>query len=135
MMMFAAGISAQLQRIEGRTTPWVFVQLMGGVMGNVPFALTGIIWTVAAFRPDRSPEITQAINDAAGYYYFFYDWRVTSGCASDKFPVSVHIDIPPVIASASPDTICFGDFRVFFTASSGCRPEGFRSKRSFRSQE
>ena len=54
MMMFAAAISAQLQRIEGRTTPWVFVQLMGGVMGNIPFALTGIIWTVAVFRPDRA---------------------------------------------------------------------------------
>jgi len=67
MMMFAAAISAQLQRIEGRTTPWVFVQLMGGVMGNIPFALTGIIWTVAAFRPGRSPEVTQAINDLAWF--------------------------------------------------------------------
>jgi hypothetical protein len=67
MMMFAAAISAQLQRIEGRTTPWVFVQLMGGVMGNLPFALAGIVWTVAAFRPDRSPEITQAINDLAWF--------------------------------------------------------------------
>jgi len=67
MMMFAAAISAQLQRIEGRTTPWVFVQLMGGVMGNIPFALAGMIWTVAAFRPDRSPELTQAINDLAWF--------------------------------------------------------------------
>jgi hypothetical protein len=67
MMIFAAAISAQLQRIEGRTTPWVFVQLMGGVMGNIPFALTGIIWTVAAFRPDRSAELTQAINDLAWF--------------------------------------------------------------------
>lgn len=67
MMMYAAAISAQLQRIEGRTTPWVFVQLMGGVMGNVPFALTGIIWTVAAFRPGRSAEVTQAINDLAWF--------------------------------------------------------------------
>jgi hypothetical protein len=67
MMMFAAAISAQLQRIEGRTTPWVFVQLMGGVMGNIPFALTGMIWTVAAFRPGRSPEVTQAINDLAWF--------------------------------------------------------------------
>lgn len=65
MMMFAAAISAQLQKIEGRITPWVFVQIMGGVMGNIPFALTGIIWTVAAFRPERSPEITQTINDLA----------------------------------------------------------------------
>jgi hypothetical protein len=67
MMMFAAAISAQLSRIAGRNTPWVFVQLMGGVMGNIPFALTGIIWTVAAFRPARSPEITQAINDLAWF--------------------------------------------------------------------
>jgi hypothetical protein len=67
MMMFAAAIAAQLQRIEGRTTPWVFVQLMGGVMGNIPFALAGMIWTVAAFRPDRSPEVTQAINDLAWF--------------------------------------------------------------------
>jgi hypothetical protein len=67
MMMFAAAIAAQLQRIEGRITPWVFVQLMGGIMGNLPFALAGIIWTVAAFRPERSPEITQAINDLAWF--------------------------------------------------------------------
>lgn len=65
MMMFAAAISAQLQRIEGKVTPWVFVQLMGGVMGNIPFALTGIIWTATAFRPDRPPAIMQAMNDVA----------------------------------------------------------------------
>ncbi|WP_176593980.1 hypothetical protein [Sphingobium sp. EM0848] len=65
MMLFAAAISAQLQRIEGRVTPWVFVQIMGGVMGNLPFALTGIIWSAAAFRPDRPPEILQAMNDIA----------------------------------------------------------------------
>jgi hypothetical protein len=45
----------------------VFVQLMGGVMGNLPFALTGIIWTVAAFWPDRPPELAQAINDLAWF--------------------------------------------------------------------
>jgi hypothetical protein len=65
MMIFAAAISAQLQRIEGKVTPWVFVQLIGGVMGNVPLALTGIIWSVAAFRPERPPEVLQAINDLA----------------------------------------------------------------------
>lgn len=65
MMIFAAAISAQLQRIERDATPWVFVQIMGGVIGNIPFALTGIIWSAAAFRPDRPPEILQAMNDIA----------------------------------------------------------------------
>jgi hypothetical protein len=67
MMMFAAAISAQLRRVTGPSAAWVFVQLMGGVMGNIPFALAGIIWTVAAFRPERSAELTQAINDLAWF--------------------------------------------------------------------
>jgi len=67
MMIFAAAISAQLQRIEGKVTPWVLVQIMGGVMGNIPFALTGILWTATAFRPDRPPEIMQAMNDIAAF--------------------------------------------------------------------
>jgi len=67
MMMFAGAISSQLQRVEGKITPWVFVQIMGGVMGNLPFALTGIMWSAAAFRPDRPPDILQAMNDIAAF--------------------------------------------------------------------
>ena len=40
---------------------------MGEIMGNIPFALTGMIWTVAVFRPDRSAEVTQTINDLAWF--------------------------------------------------------------------
>lgn len=67
MMIFAGAIAAQLQRIEGAVTPWVFVQMAGGVMGNVPFALTGIIWTATALRLDRPPAVTQAMNDIAAF--------------------------------------------------------------------
>jgi hypothetical protein len=67
MMIYAAAISAQLQRIERVPTPWTFVQLMGGVLGNLPFLLTAIIWTVVAFRLDRPPEITQAMNDLSWF--------------------------------------------------------------------
>jgi hypothetical protein len=67
MMMFAAAISAQLQRIERGPTPWTFVQLMGGVMGNLPFLLTAIIWTTVAFRLGRPAEITQAMNDLSWF--------------------------------------------------------------------
>lgn len=67
MMMFAGAISAQLQRVEGGFTPWTFVQLMGGVLGNLPFVLTAILWTVAAFRLGRPPEITQALNDLSWF--------------------------------------------------------------------
>jgi hypothetical protein len=64
MMMFAAAISAQLQRIEGRTTPWVFVQPMGR-MGNVPFA-DGNNLDSRRFPAGPFSEVTQAINDLPG---------------------------------------------------------------------
>ena len=67
MMMFACAISAQLQRVEGGFSPWTFVQLLGGLMGNLPFFLTGIIWTAIAFRLDRPPAVTQAMNDLSWF--------------------------------------------------------------------
>lgn len=79
---------------SGSTVSFLYRTNSGAVY---PYEVPGIV------------SITQAINDAAGFYYFFYDWKVTSGCVTDKFPVNVHIDIPLVIASAVPDTMCFGD--------------------------
>ena len=63
---------------------------------NYPYVIPGIL------------SITRAINNAAGYYYFFYDWHVKHGCESEMVPVHVHIDTINVTASASEDTICQG---------------------------
>ncbi|MFI5134465.1 MAG: T9SS type A sorting domain-containing protein, partial [Chitinophagales bacterium] len=64
---------------------------------NYPYTISGAV------------SLLHAINEADGYYYFFYDWKITSGCNCDKFPVHVHIDSVVVIAFASSDTICSGD--------------------------
>ena len=67
---FGAGIAAQMRRMETRKTPVLtYGQLAGAIPQTLFFILPGLIWTVAAFRPDRNPEITQALNDL-GWFIF-----------------------------------------------------------------
>lgn len=65
-MPFAAVISAQMRRIESRKTPVLsYTQLGAGVVGVILFVIPALIWTTAAFRPERDPQIVQMLNDLA----------------------------------------------------------------------
>ena len=112
--------SAQVS--QKRAVPLHFA-IAGGALYNLNAAgstVSGIYRTSSgALYPYDVPgvmAITQAINNAQGYYYFFYDWRITTGCASEMFPVSVHIDVPNVVAYTPIDTICFGEGIALFAS-------------------
>lgn len=67
---FVASIAAQMRRIEHRVTPVLsYTQLVAGTAGVLLFIIPAMIWTVAAYRPERSPEITQTLNDI-GWMFF-----------------------------------------------------------------
>ncbi len=67
---FGAAIAAQMRRMENRETPVLtYAQLAGSIPQTLFFILPALLWTVAAFRPDRNPEITQALNDL-GWFIF-----------------------------------------------------------------
>ena len=69
-VMWVAAISAQLRRIEsGRSPMWTYLQLGAGVCSSFLFACQALPWTVAAFRPERAPQITQALHDM-GFLWF-----------------------------------------------------------------
>lgn len=69
-VMWVAAISSQLRRIEsGRSPMWTYMQLAAGTCGSFLFACQALPWTVAAFRPERAPEITQMLNDM-GFLWF-----------------------------------------------------------------
>ncbi|MET0986100.1 MAG: hypothetical protein ABW034_11915 [Steroidobacteraceae bacterium] len=66
MVPFASSISAQIRRIERGDTPVLtYAQLGAGIASVWLFFLPAMMWTVAAFRPERSPEVTQTLNDIA----------------------------------------------------------------------
>lgn len=67
---FTAAIAAQMRRIEHRATPVLtYTQLAAGIATILLFLTPALIWTVAAYRPERPAEITQALNDL-GWFFF-----------------------------------------------------------------
>lgn len=60
---FFAQISVLMKRMEGDAAPWALTQLVSGTVVVVAFFLAPLIFSVAAFRPERAPEATQLIND------------------------------------------------------------------------
>jgi hypothetical protein len=62
---WAAVISAQLRRIGEHVTALVYAQLATGTSLIIVVVAPVMVMIVASFRPERDPEITQALNDLA----------------------------------------------------------------------
>jgi len=61
---FASAISCQLKRIEGRDySPMSDLQRSTASGTALAIIVPSLCWMVAAFRPERSPELVQLIND------------------------------------------------------------------------
>jgi hypothetical protein len=56
-------LSAVVRRMEGESTFLSQCQLVGGVVASLSFFLPAVIYGVAAYRPDRNPDITLLLND------------------------------------------------------------------------
>lgn len=70
---FTAVISAQMRRIPGIHPAAVYTQLAAGAFGCLTFLVPGLIFEVAAFRPDRDPSQTQLLNDM-GWIFMVMPW-------------------------------------------------------------
>ncbi|MBB3606142.1 hypothetical protein FHT40_005831 [Mycolicibacterium sp. BK556] len=62
-------LSDLIKEIEGKSFFLAGTQLTAGVVSAMTFFLPAFVWTTAAFRPNRSPEITQALVDL-GWLFF-----------------------------------------------------------------
>jgi drug/metabolite transporter (DMT)-like permease len=62
---FVVVISEQMKRVEGDSHPLADLQRGMGMIGIWVILLPVMLMQAAAFRPDRNPEITLALNDAA----------------------------------------------------------------------
>lgn len=60
---YTALISAQLRRIPGSHRAVAYTQLTAGAFGCLTFLLPGMLFAVTAFRPERSVELTELLND------------------------------------------------------------------------
>lgn len=65
---FVAVISIQMRRIEGVSPILTYTQLSSGSVGALFFIIPAIIFSSAAYRPDRAPELTSLLNDLAWFF-------------------------------------------------------------------
>jgi hypothetical protein len=70
LMPLTVAITIQMFRIEGRSPAMSLLQFSSGLFTWVLTIIPMIILCVAAFRPERDPQITQTISDL-GYIMFF----------------------------------------------------------------
>lgn len=71
MIMLAAAFTAPwvalfsvyINKIEGKRNVLSYTQLSTGTLGVAVMWIPAMIWTTAAFRPDRDPELIQLMND------------------------------------------------------------------------
>jgi hypothetical protein len=68
--MFFAGVSAQMRRIEGPRPILTYVQLLLGACFVMEIIFPVMALQVAAFRPERSPELQQLLNDLCWLPFF-----------------------------------------------------------------
>jgi hypothetical protein len=74
---WAAAVSTQLRRIEGRHEVWASIQFGTAAISALLFELLVFLWLVATFRGDRNPEIVQTLNDLGWVTIVGLIWTVT----------------------------------------------------------
>ncbi|MFE3056910.1 hypothetical protein [Nocardia sp. NPDC059239] len=81
LIPFGAILAVRLKKIEGASSPFTYVMLISTGISSVAILLPVFMFAVAAYRPDqRSPELTQAFNDA-GWLPFVMNWPAVTGMA------------------------------------------------------
>lgn len=65
ILPFFTVIVVQMKRMKGQSHVFAYCYLTALVSGATIFALSNIFFLVAAFRPDRNPELMQLLNDLA----------------------------------------------------------------------
>ncbi len=63
-MPWCSYLSARLQQIEGKYPTLANLQLIGGALTVMVVSFSACFWAIAAFRPDRNPDLIQFATDS-----------------------------------------------------------------------
>ncbi|MEC9359709.1 MAG: hypothetical protein VX836_17795 [Pseudomonadota bacterium] len=63
MVPIAVVISLQMRRLENGIPAWSILQFAGGIMMSLFLVLPPLFWGVAAFSPERMPEVTALMHE------------------------------------------------------------------------
>lgn len=82
MIPWCVAITVQMQRVEGRYSPLAYTQLISGTLLVLVFLFPVMWWQVAAYRPERSPELIRLLHDLGWMTFVGIVTTVVLQCAS-----------------------------------------------------
>lgn len=82
LLVFFTTISAIMSRMERGLPVLTYAQMICGAFTGIVMMVSAFVWITAAFRPERNPEITQALNDFAWLFVLSpFSFGVLQNCA------------------------------------------------------
>jgi hypothetical protein len=93
---FGALIAMRIKQLEGRFSPLAYAQLIATGLAVMAIILPTFAFAAASYRPERDPEITQALNDL-GWLPFVMNWpAATIQCLAIGFAIFGYRGTRPV---------------------------------------
>jgi hypothetical protein len=84
---FGALVAVRIRAMEGRYTPLTYTQIIGTGLAVMAVILPMFFFAGASYRPERDPQITQALNDL-GWLSFVMNWpAATIQCLAVGFAI------------------------------------------------
>ena len=65
MVPFSVVVAVQMARLEKGTPVWSILQFAGGILMSIFLVLPPIFWGIAAYSPERAPQVTALIHEIA----------------------------------------------------------------------
>lgn len=90
LVPFSASMAIHMRRIEGRFPVLAIIEFGSGTIFSLEFIYLMFFWQTATFRPERSPELMQLLNDMA--WIPFVGLTSTAVLQVATFGVAVLID-------------------------------------------
>lgn len=69
LVPWVAVLAHQLERIEGRPAVLARTQMLAGAMVVILIVIPCMLWSAAAYRPDRNPDLVLLLSDV-GWFFF-----------------------------------------------------------------
>ncbi|BBY71318.1 hypothetical protein [Mycobacterium paraintracellulare] len=84
---FGALMAIRIKQMEGRLSVLAYLELIGCALSVVAIVMPTFAFAAASYRPERNPEITQALNDL-GWLPFVMNWpAATIQCLAIAFAI------------------------------------------------
>lgn len=80
-------IAVRLKQMQGRFAPMAYLELVATAVSMMAFIFAAMVFATASFRPERDPQITQALDDLGWLPYIMIWPPATCQCLAITFSI------------------------------------------------